>query len=98
MIQNMYYRPKVLSQSEVSNPDRYKKDRNLQLKDYFIYQRSVSRKDVTGKKISDINYNIHGGGHMENLRRRMKDVKPDLLKSLFFRNSMSIKNCNTEQF
>ena len=91
MIQNIYYKPKVFSESEISHPDRYKKDNNLKMRDYFMYQRAVSRKDVTGKKITDIRHNIYGGGQVETIKRKSIENKPDLLKSLFFRDSMYIK-------
>lgn len=94
MVQNMYYKPKVFTESELLHPDRYKKDSNSVIKDYFIYKRAVSRKDVTGKKITDIKYNVRGGGQMQAIKRKNKENKPDLLKYLFFRDSMSIKKCN----
>jgi len=93
MIQNIYYKPKVYSDAEIAHPDRYKKDNNLMMRDYFMYQRAVGRKDVTGKKISDIKHNIMGGGLIETLKRKSMENKPDLLKSLFFRDSMAVKKC-----
>ncbi len=93
MIQNIYYRPKVYSEAEVSHPDRYNKGKNIHLKDDYMYQRSVTRKDVTGKMIKDIRHNLYGEGQMDTIKKKERDNKPDLIKSLFFRNSMTIQNC-----
>ena len=95
MIQNVYYKDKKLSDSEMIHSGRYSKEQNL-IKDYFIYQASVSRKDLNGKKIKDIKYNLYGDGQCEVLRKKYQETKPDLLKALFFRNSLTIKSCNND--
>lgn len=98
MIQNMYFKPKVLSEAEQIYPERYKDKKHMKKRDVLIYQKSVERKDVSGKKISDIRHNIYGSGIVDTIKRKSNEKEPDLLKTLFFKNSMNIskmeKICN----